>query len=100
MAQNYAHTPWLDDEVHEAAGRLTVILDIGVKDALIVLRDLARRAQMSLIEAAEAVNDRGLEALLALAEDRAGKPRRVTGRFLPRLEQDNEAASRFGLRQS
>jgi hypothetical protein len=74
MARKYGHTPWLDDEVHEAAGRLTVILDIGVKDALMVLRDLARRAQVSLIEAAEAVNSRGLEALRVLVEDTAGSP--------------------------
>ena len=78
MDRNYGHTPWLDDEVHEAVGRMTVILDTEAKDALIVLRDLAGQAQVSLAEAAETVNGGGLEALRVLAENTARKPRRAT----------------------
>jgi hypothetical protein len=79
MSPSYGRSPWLDDEVHEATGRLTVILGICAKDALIVLRDLARDAGVSLTNAAKTLNDGGLEALRGLAESPTREPDQVDG---------------------
>ena len=74
MNQEYGRSPWLDDQVHEAVGRLTVILELDAKDAVILLRALATEAGVGLTEAAKTLNNSGLDDLRAMGDNSTSGP--------------------------